>query len=311
MSRGGRSLLCPPFTHLAPLRRDADTHAAEAYCPCLYPTNEGLRSHELGPSYWMERRSRTLLLSKHNGLDSFICSPGQVRVGNKELFGASSARLSSRFAAQGSDEYAAFQDAFEFSNIDPPLRDTLVQSRTQQNTCLLSSVEIVSPEESSSERRQTVTSSEPNVNSHVSETSPMSPGVQISGPGDRSFGVSRPTRARDRFPCPFPGCRRYSRTVFFSCGAALHFEHNRFQMSYPFENPSLNFVYLDMHDCRKSPLPEVLSSFAHEFAHKSSAFCVSSPVVPPEVPLVFESNPSQPWAQQVPLGATGISVACN
>jgi hypothetical protein len=307
---GGSIPLSPPFTHLSPLRRDADAHTTEPYLPCLYPANEGLPRQELGLSYWMERRSQTRLLSKQRCVDIFDGSPGPVLAENKKVVGASSARFSSIFAEQGSDEYAASEEAFEYSNIDPHWRDTLVQRCTHQSTCPLGCVQSVSPKEGSRERRRTLTSSEPNVNSHVRETSPVSRGVQISVPGDISLGVSRPIRARDRFPCPFPGCRKYSRTVFFSRLTALRFKHNRFQKSYPCENPS-PFVYLDIHYCRESPLPEVLSTFAHEFAYESSTFCVSSLVLPPGVPLVFKSNPSQPWTQHVPLGGTGISLERN
>jgi hypothetical protein len=197
----------PPFTLLSPLRRYADACATESYLTCLYPSNEFLPRQELGPSFWMERRSRIRFLSKYRGFDIFNGSPGAMPAENKNVLSASLASISSILAKHGSDEYAAFQDVFEYTIVDPLVRDTLVQSSTEENICLLGSGQIASPKEGSNETRQTGTSSESNVKTLVRETSLMSPGIQIAVPGDRSRGVSRPIRARDRFSCPFPGCR--------------------------------------------------------------------------------------------------------
>jgi hypothetical protein len=217
MARDGTLPLNPSFTLLSPLRSDADAHAKEAYLPCLYPSNEVLPRQELDPSYWMERRSRTRLLSKYRSFDIFYGIPGAIPADNKNVLGASLASISSVLAEKGSDEYDASQDIFEYTTIDPldPLvRDTLVQSSTEEIMCLLGSDQTASPKAGSSETRQTGTSSESNVKTHVRETSLMSPGIQIAVTGDRPRGVSRPIRAPDRIPCPFPACREYSRTAF-------------------------------------------------------------------------------------------------
>jgi hypothetical protein len=154
------------------------------------------------------------LLSKYRSFDIFYGSPGAIPADNKNVLGTSLASISSILAEQGSDEYAASQDVFVYTTIDPLVRDTLVQSSTEENICLLGSDQNASPKAGSSETRQTGTSSESNVKTHVRETSLMSPGIQIAVPGGRSRGVSRPIRARDRIPCPFPACREYSRTAF-------------------------------------------------------------------------------------------------
>jgi hypothetical protein len=213
MTRDGRLPLNPPFTFLSPLRRDADART-EAYLPHMYPSNEVLPRQELGSSYWIERRSRTRLLSKYRSFDIFYGSPGAMPADNKNVLDASLASISSILAEQGSDEYAASQDVFEYTTIDPLVRDTLVQSSTEENICLLGSDQTASPKAGSNETRQTGTSSESNVKTHVRETSLISPCIQIAVPGDRSRGVSRPIRPRDRIPCPFTGCREYSRTAF-------------------------------------------------------------------------------------------------
>jgi hypothetical protein len=65
-------------------------------------------------------------LSKHRSFDTFYGSPEAMRSDNKNVLGASSARISSIFAEEGRDEYAASQDSFGYSTIDPlwgiPLR---------------------------------------------------------------------------------------------------------------------------------------------------------------------------------------------
>jgi hypothetical protein len=154
------------------------------------------------------------LLSKYRSFDIFYGSPGAMPADNKNVLGASLASISSILAEQGSDEYPASQDVFEYTTIDPLGRDTLVQCSTEENICLLGSDQTASPKEGSNETRKTGTSSESNVKTHVRETSLMYPGIQIAVPRDRSRFVSRPIRARDRIPCPFPGCREYSRTAF-------------------------------------------------------------------------------------------------
>jgi hypothetical protein len=233
----GRLPLSPFFTYLSPLRRDADAHATEAYLPCLYPAHEGPPKDELGLSYWIERRSRIHLLSEHRGFDGFDGSPGPVRPEKKNELGASSARCSSTFTEQGSDEFAASPDVFEYSNTDPLLRDNLVQSRTLQNACPLSSVETASPKESSSERGQTVTSLESVVKAHVRETSLVSSGVQNAVSGDRSLGVTSLIRARDRFPCPFPSCRKYCTTALCLTLSSASLQAPPFPNVLPFLNP--------------------------------------------------------------------------
>jgi hypothetical protein len=210
MTYDGRLPASPLFPHLSPLRRDADAHATEAYLPCLYPANEGPPKDELSLFYWMERRSRVHFLCKHRGFDILDGSPGSVRPENKNMFGASAVTFSTTFAEQGSDEFSPSPDVLEYSNIDPLLRDNLVRSR---KLCPLGSFEAASPKEVLSGKRQTVTSLESDVKTQVRETSLVSPGVQNAVPGYRSLGVTRLIRARDRFSCPFPGCRKYFRTA--------------------------------------------------------------------------------------------------
>jgi hypothetical protein len=137
MTRDGSLPLNPPFPFLSPLRRDADARVTEAYFPHLYPSNEVLPRQELGPSYCMERRSRTRLLSKYRSFEKFYGNPGAMPAENKNVLGASLASISSILAEQGSDEYAASQDVFVYTTIDPLVRDTLVQSSTEENICLL------------------------------------------------------------------------------------------------------------------------------------------------------------------------------
>jgi hypothetical protein len=132
MTRDESLPLNPPFTLLSPLRRDADARATEAYLPHLYPSNEVLPRQELGPSYWMERRSRYRLLSKYRSFDIFYGGPGAMPADNKNVLGASLASISSILAEQGSDEYAASQDVFEYTTLDTLVTNTLVQSSTEE-----------------------------------------------------------------------------------------------------------------------------------------------------------------------------------
>jgi hypothetical protein len=99
----------------------------------------------------MELRSRTRLLSKYRSFDIFYDSPGAIPADNKNVLSASLASISSILAEQGSDEYAASQDAFEYTIIDPLVRDTLVQSSTEENICLLGSDQTAFPEAGSNE----------------------------------------------------------------------------------------------------------------------------------------------------------------